>query len=221
MIIELHPKLEDILIHVNNNGNNNGNNCDRNKLLSELYYKLENYNKENMHMNKFIIYRNNYTDFFCEDGIYTIMNDELCRSQYYNLYKKGINNPIKMIIKTTSGVDNIELYANYIENKDNITQQHYNITYLNYNNVSERRTKFTIMIANNSNTRCNLIFNEKKELIDIYVITDLPILNNTPNYDEHNIEYVIRNCIENNETILTNVYNEDIYSLFLIIRNIT
>lgn len=203
MIIELYPKIDDIIHNIP-------------RVSHELYFKLEKYVKEKINIKGCNLSRCMYTEFFSQDGIYTIVNDQISHSQNNSLYKNGLKEPIVIKTSNKEKENYISLCVNYIE--DDTTKKCEYISYFDYNHISEKRIQYTFTKINNSHTSCNFIFNENRELIDLYFKTKLPIKQSTNNVI--NIECLIRECLENNETLTTNIYNEDICSLYLTIINI-
>jgi hypothetical protein len=213
MEIEIHPKI-------------NTNEKNINKLLKLFNNNLNSLKNDlNSSKNSFYIKKNEYYDLYCEDNIYKIYNNECYLNDKYNLNKQSIDTILDFTIFEKKK-KKIECYINYKYNYDflnkyslindtNIYNNSIKLNHIPYDHFYEKRTEYIISLSKKSITKCSIIFNDENKIVDCFIKLELP---------RHSINYCpskyIINCIQNNETNMINVYNEDVYSLFLLIGNI-
>lgn len=155
-----------------------------------------------------LIEKNDYFIFYCEDGVYNIINDKLYKT---DVYKNCLNNPLKFNIKDKNKYISTNFSVNYYTKKEQLSNTA--ISCLPFHHIINQCSKYVLFTSKKSNTKCEIIFNNNK-LVDIVFYLELPTYLFSTNIDTYICE-----CIENTENNITNIYNETFYSLFSAIMN--
>jgi hypothetical protein len=184
MEIELHPQL----LHKEH------------ETLNIYLNDLLNHKTKNEH--NILIEKTDYFIFYCEDGIYNIINDKLYKTDFY---KNDLNKPLEFKVKHKNKYISTIFSVNYSTKKEPISNTP--VSCLPFHHIVNKCTKYVLVTSKKSNTKCEIIFNNNK-LVDIVFYLELPIYTVSTNIDTYICE-----CIENTENNITNVYNETFYSL--------
>lgn len=166
---------------------------------------LNNLLNNNIKNEKLLIQKRDYFSFYCEDGIYDIINDKIYKNDFH---KTALDRELSYNIKHKN--KHIITYLNVNYSNVQKTNRPIDIYCLPFNHIIDKRTKYTLFTSKNSKTRCEIIFDDYNKLIDVIFFIQLP--KHIPSSKE-NIDTYIMKYVENTENELTNIYSESFYSL--------
>lgn len=152
--------------------------------------------------------KSEYFVYYCDEGIYNIINDKVYIT---DIYKNALETPLDFTLKHKNNYVDTKLAVNYTTTMSpmNATKS-IHLSCLPFHHIKEKHTKYSLYTSKQSNTRCDIIFNNHR-LVDVVFHVDLPIYTEASGLS---IDTYIKECIENTRENPTNVYNETFYSLF-------